>query len=154
MKFCYLGLSKGKGGIFLHKSYNPWMVLVNSVIIFQVTVSDNGEPPLTYQTRVFVKVEDDNDNRPQFSKRLYRIRTPATEFMGLDIPVFQVLAWDDDEGENGRLTFDIRNSKGDSTIFIVHEKTGMISATGSLVYGDIHHFVVSVFGLSRLNLVL
>ncbi|XP_060561268.1 LOW QUALITY PROTEIN: protocadherin Fat 1-like [Ruditapes philippinarum] len=108
----------------------------------EVTVSDNGEPALTYQTRVFIKVEDDNDNRPKFNKRLYRIQTPATEFMGLDIPVFQVLAWDDDEGENGELTFDIRNSKDDSKIFMVHPKTGMIYATDSLEYGDVHHFVV------------
>ena len=110
---------------------------------FQVTVSDNGEPPLTYQARVYIKVEDENDNRPKFNKRLYRIQTPATEYMGLDIPVFQVLAWDDDEGDNGKLTFDIRNTKDDSKIFIVHPKTGMIYATDSLEYGDVHHFVVS-----------
>lgn len=99
---------------------------------------------MTYQTRVYIKVEDENDNRPQFSERLYRIRAPATAYMGLDIQVFQVLAWDDDEGDNGLLTFDIRNSKDDSAIFMVHPTTGVVFATDSLVYGDVHHFVVGI----------
>ena len=35
----------------------------------EVLVHDNGSPPLNSTTRVFVKVLDDNDNRPRFLER-------------------------------------------------------------------------------------
>lgn len=65
-------------------------------------------------------------------------------FGGLEIPVFQVLAWDDDEGENGELTFEIRSLKDETTIFSINNKTGMVYATQSLKFGDMHHFAVRI----------
>ena len=109
---------------------------------FQVTISDNGSPNLTYQAKVMVKVTDENDNKPEFTDRLYRIHYPETSYGSKDIPVFQVLAWDDDEGPNGELTFDIRKGKDDSSIFKIDPKTGFITATQSLQNGEVHHFVV------------
>ena len=109
----------------------------------QVTVSDNGEPALTYQTRIYVKVEDDNDNRPVFNERMYRLYFPETKFTGLDIEVFQVLAWDSDEGPNGELTFDIKFGKDDKKMFRIHPKHGVVYATDDLRQGEIHHFIVS-----------
>ncbi|XP_052793607.1 protocadherin Fat 1-like isoform X3 [Mya arenaria] len=111
----------------------------------EVTISDQGEPPLKYGVRVFIDVEDDNDNRPVFNQRIYRMQFLATAHQGEDIPVFQVLAWDDDAGENGRLSFEIRTGKDDSRIFNIHPETGMIYATDDLSFGDIHHFVVRAF---------
>lgn len=105
-----------------------------------MTVSDQGDPPLTYETRVYVKVIDDNDNRPVFNQRSYYIEVLETTYSGLYIPVFQVLAWDEDEGLNGELTFDIR--KDETGIFQIDENTGMVYASGDLVYGNTHHFSV------------
>lgn len=61
--------------------------------------------------------------------------------------LFQVLAWDDDEAENGRLTFDIRKVKDDSRIFEINPDTGMIVATDDLNAGDVHHLVVGGLNL-------
>ena len=116
-------------------------------IYFQVTVSDNGTPNLVYEAKVMVKVTDENDNKPEFTDRLYRIHYPETPHVTEDIPVFQVLSWDDDEGRNSDLTFDIRKGKDDTTIFKIHPKTGFVTATESLVNGDVHHFVVSALTL-------
>ena len=106
-----------------------------------MTVSDQGEPPLTFATRVFISVLDDNDNRPVFNQRSYYIEVPETLYSGLDIPLFQVLAWDDDEGSNGEISFSIK--KDGAGIFNIDKKTGFIYATGNLVYGELHHFSVS-----------
>ena len=118
--------------------------LPNFRVSFQVTVSDNGSPNLTYEAKVMVKVIDDNDNKPEFSDRLYRIHFPETSRGSQDFPVFQVLAWDHDEGQNGELSFDIRKGKDDSSIFKIDPVTGVVMATQDLSSGDVHHFVVRV----------
>jgi len=58
--------------------------------VAQVTISDSGEPPLTYKTQVIITVADDNDNKPVFSQRSYRMQVPESGFHGDNIPVFQV----------------------------------------------------------------
>lgn len=108
-----------------------------------MTVSDQGEPPLTYETRVYIKILDDNDNRPMFNERSYYIEVPETSFMGLDIPLFQVLAYDNDEGPNGEISFDVK--KDEAAIFNIDEQTGVIYASGDLVYGELHTFSVSTW---------
>ena len=107
-------------------------------------MSDNGEPNLTYRGRVVIKVEDENDCKPIFSERLYRVRIPeATHSGGADIPVFQVIASDEDEGENGEMEFSIRGGERDATSFRIHPKTGIIYSTQGLVSGDIYQLSVS-----------
>ena len=46
--------------------------------ILEVSVSDEGVPPLSSTTRVVVAVDDVNDHPPKFTERLYRVRIPAT----------------------------------------------------------------------------
>jgi protocadherin Fat 1/2/3 len=36
-------------------------------------VSDNGSPPLNSTTRVVVQVTDENDNKPQFLEKFYKV---------------------------------------------------------------------------------
>ena len=53
----------------------------------EVLVHDNGSPPLNSTTRVFVKVLDDNDNRPRFLERYYKVSVPQTLFPQPDAQV-------------------------------------------------------------------
>lgn len=46
--------------------------------ILEVTVSDNGSPPLSSTTRVVVIVDDVNDNAPQFEQSFYHIVIPES----------------------------------------------------------------------------
>lgn len=41
-------------------------------------ISDNGDPPLSSTTRVVVKVDDVNDNTPEFEQGFYKVQIPAT----------------------------------------------------------------------------
>ncbi|XP_065345647.1 fat-like cadherin-related tumor suppressor homolog isoform X4 [Cloeon dipterum] len=45
--------------------------------ILEVTVSDQGTPPLFSTTRVVVKVEDENDHAPQFREKYIKVKIPA-----------------------------------------------------------------------------
>ena len=53
----------------------------------EILVHDNGNPPLNSTTRVFVKVLDDNDNRPRFLERYYKVSVPQTLFPQPDAQV-------------------------------------------------------------------
>ncbi|XP_030767379.1 fat-like cadherin-related tumor suppressor homolog isoform X3 [Sitophilus oryzae] len=46
--------------------------------ILEVSISDNGEPSLSSTTRVVVKVDDINDNAPEFEQISYSVVIPAT----------------------------------------------------------------------------
>lgn len=54
----------------------------------QVTVSDNGVPPLASTTRVVVSVGDINDHTPEFDQPFYKVLVPATDTV--NVPVYQV----------------------------------------------------------------
>lgn len=51
-------------------------------------MSDNGTPPLSSTTRVVVKVDDINDNAPEFEQAFYSVTIPATG--NYDRAMFQV----------------------------------------------------------------
>lgn len=110
----------------------------------QITVSDNGQPNLSSTSRVVVKVEDENDNAPQFTERVYRVRIleplPGTQSVSL----FRVVAFDKDSGVNAEITY---TAKGTRTKFHVHPKTGEITSLSpqDLVKGSDHSISVSVF---------
>ncbi|XP_068083906.1 fat-like cadherin-related tumor suppressor homolog [Anabrus simplex] len=55
--------------------------------ILEVTVNDNGNPPLSSTTRVVVSVADVNDHAPQFEQSFYKINIP--ESSDHDLPLFQ-----------------------------------------------------------------
>ena len=44
----------------------------------EILVSDKGNPPLNSTTRVIISVEDENDNRPKFLERFYKLSVPET----------------------------------------------------------------------------
>lgn len=57
--------------------------------MFQILISDNGTPALSSTTRVVVKVEDINDNAPEFEQVSYDVQIPASNTES-DQPMFQV----------------------------------------------------------------
>ncbi len=57
---------------------------------FKVMVIDNGNPTLSSSTRVVVKVDDVNDNAPEFLERFYKIQIPSTIVAQPESAVLQV----------------------------------------------------------------
>lgn len=64
------------------------LIKLKSIFLFQVLISDNGTPPLSSTTRVVVKVDDVNDNSPEFEQAFYSVSIPATG--NYDRAMFQV----------------------------------------------------------------
>uniref|UniRef100_A0A672QZX2 Protocadherin Fat 1-like n=1 Tax=Sinocyclocheilus grahami TaxID=75366 RepID=A0A672QZX2_SINGR len=96
-----------------------------------ITVSDQGIPVKSTTVRVIVKVLDENDNKPQFMEKVYKIKLPEREkpekerVLRRD-PVYRVIASDRDEGPNAEISYSIEDGDEQGKFFI-EPKTGMVS---------------------------
>ncbi|XP_046394541.1 fat-like cadherin-related tumor suppressor homolog isoform X2 [Ischnura elegans] len=96
--------------------------------LLEVTVNDGGQPPLSSTTRVVITVDDINDHAPEFEQKFYKVKIPASMKDTLnDRPAFQVLAFDQDVGQNGEITYSIKSGRGKGK-FKIHPKTGVVYA--------------------------
>ncbi|XP_077182634.1 protocadherin Fat 2 isoform X2 [Paroedura picta] len=92
--------------------------------ILEVSVSDNGEPPLKSTSRVVVQVIDVNDNAPSFSHKLFMVNLPEKVASEMPLPVYRMIASDRDEGLNCQITYSLEeNSEG---FFSIHPETGTV----------------------------
>lgn len=92
-----------------------------------VTAKDHGVPSLQDTARVQLLITDRNDNSPSFEDNDYRFSTieglPYGTFVGA------VRATDQDEGINGNVEYDFKNSVEN---FVINKVTGRIS-TGKVL---------------------
>ncbi|XP_045444888.1 protocadherin Fat 1 isoform X1 [Pipistrellus kuhlii] len=100
--------------------------------ILEVTVTDNGSPPKSTVARVIVKILDENDNRPQFLQKFYKIRLPEREKPDRDRnakrdPIYRVIAADKDEGPNSEISYSIEEGN-ELGKFFIEPKTGLVSS--------------------------
>ncbi|KAM9622277.1 protocadherin Fat 1 [Trichechus inunguis] len=100
--------------------------------ILEVTVTDNGSPPKSTIARVIVKILDENDNKPQFLQKFYKIRLPEREKPERERnarrePIYRVIATDRDEGPNAEISYSIEEGNEHGKFFI-EPKTGVVSS--------------------------
>ncbi|XP_055449636.1 protocadherin Fat 1 isoform X3 [Psammomys obesus] len=100
--------------------------------ILEVTVTDNGTPPRSTIARVIVKILDENDNKPQFLQKFYKIRLPERDKADGERntkrePLYRVIAADKDEGPNAELSYSIEEGNEHGR-FSIEPKTGMVSS--------------------------
>ncbi|XP_036735003.2 protocadherin Fat 2 [Manis pentadactyla] len=102
--------------------------------ILEVAVLDNGEPSLRSTSRVVVRILDVNDSPPVFPHKLFSVRLPERLSPVTPGPVYRLVASDQDEGLNGKVTYSIEESgEGD---FSIDALTGMVSSHGVFTAGE------------------
>ncbi|KAG7249350.1 hypothetical protein CRUP_035768, partial [Coryphaenoides rupestris] len=97
-----------------------------------VTISDHGVPARSTTVRVIVRVLDENDNRPQFLEKIYKIKLPERERAERERatkrdPVYRVIAADRDAGPNAEISYSIEEGDEHGKFFI-EPKTGVVSS--------------------------
>lgn len=104
-----------------------------------VEANDQGKDPgpRSATATVYITVEDENDNYPQFSEKRYVVQVP--ENVAINTKVAQVEASDRDEGNNGKVHYSIisGNVKGQ---FFIHTPTGAIDVINPLDYEMIREY--------------
>ncbi|XP_070398263.1 cadherin-23 isoform X1 [Nothobranchius furzeri] len=97
-----------------------------------VTVEDDGTPPLSTSTVVYIRILDENDNAPVFPEEEYiTVLREGPETVGVTIAT--VTATDPDEGLNGTLRYAIIRGNVFQT-FSINNVTGRITAVKALDY--------------------
>ncbi|XP_062333238.1 protocadherin Fat 1a isoform X1 [Osmerus eperlanus] len=100
--------------------------------ILEITVTDHGVPARSTTVRVIVKVLDENDNRPLFLEKTYKISLPEREKTEKERalkrdPLYRVIASDRDEGANAEISYSIEEGDEHGKFFI-EPKTGLVSS--------------------------
>ena len=89
-----------------------------------ISCQDIGTPPLSCNASFRVQVTDENDQDPQFSQTQYNASIPEGNNQG--VAVIQILATDNDLGENARIQYKLHGDAGAD--FTVDADTGTIRA--------------------------
>ncbi|XP_012945815.1 protocadherin-1 [Aplysia californica] len=96
-----------------------------------VVAADNGNPQLSTTATVTIKVLDENDNPPKFTKQAFS--NSITENLPNGSPAGDVSAYDADAKENGRFVFSIMNDaksviSADGIFFTIDPDTGLLKS--------------------------
>lgn len=110
-------------------------------------ITDSGYPPKSTVCRVIVKVLDENDNKPQFLQKFYKIQLPERNKSERDKtakrdPIYRVIAVDKDEGPNAEISYSIEDGDEHGKFFI-EPKTGVVSSKKSSMTGEYDILTVS-----------
>ncbi|XP_050519455.1 DE-cadherin isoform X2 [Diabrotica virgifera virgifera] len=90
-----------------------------------VQASDNGRPPLADVCTFTVTITDINDNAPQLDKLKYDAQ--VSEDLKVGSEVMRVFAYDIDDGENSRLSYNFSNENAQFTqYFRIDRDTGVV----------------------------
>jgi len=91
-----------------------------------VKASDHGKPPLEDVCTIAVKIMDINDNPPIFDRANYDV--PVAQDTEVGRKIMRVSATDVDEGDNQKITYELRAEKypADIEYFRWDEKTGEV----------------------------
>ncbi|XP_025918652.1 protocadherin-17 isoform X2 [Apteryx rowi] len=107
-----------------------------------IVARDGGNPPLNSTKSFSVRILDENDNPPHFSKSLYVLQVPENNIPGEYLG--SVLAQDPDLGQNGTVSYSILPGHvGDVSIYTyvsVNPTNGAIYALRSFNYEQTKHF--------------
>ncbi|XP_041850205.1 LOW QUALITY PROTEIN: protocadherin Fat 3a [Melanotaenia boesemani] len=95
--------------------------------VLEVLVSDGGPSPKQSTVWVMVQVLDENDNRPTFHEKVYKVKLPERQRTKKGEPVYRVFAYDYDDGPNSDLSYSIVDGNEDGKFFI-DSKTGAVSS--------------------------
>ncbi|CAG5990901.1 unnamed protein product [Menidia menidia] len=103
-----------------------------AVIRLTLTAVDGGAPPKTGTSQLIINVLDNNDNVPIFSKPLYK--TSITENAPFGSSIIEVTATDNDEGQNGEISYSLSSQDQDHVLnlFQIDEHSGLLTVKGNI----------------------
>lgn len=95
-----------------------------NVYSLTVVATDNGKPPMSSKTLVYISIVDANNNAPKFEQRSYL--TPVPEGFPMGKRLMQLIATDEaDFGVNAEIEYSLANGNG-SEFFGVDQKSGWV----------------------------
>ncbi|KAG8579347.1 hypothetical protein GDO81_010831, partial [Engystomops pustulosus] len=112
-----------------------------------LTASDGGNPVQTGTALINIIVTDINDNSPVFTQDVYKdvYKVSVREIIPVNSTILQVSASDEDEGDNGQITYSIKSTKNIIfATFDINPNNGEIKIKGHLDYEVSKYYDISV----------
>ncbi|NXD82407.1 CADN protein, partial [Halcyon senegalensis] len=121
-----------KKGRLVRLRSNPFPKLEGTEYVLTVTATDDnasgGPRALTSTAQVVVKIDDVNNNKPDFQKcQYYQEHASVLENQPSGTVVLQVEATDADEGANGIVKYGLMHRGGVLPAFSIHPDTGVLT---------------------------
>ena len=113
----------------------------SDTLAFEVVVSDNGIPKYSDSATVTVRVFDENDNDPKFSKDTYVAKVSESAKIGTEVKA--IYASDLDSGTNGQLSYGIISGNRQKK-FSINSTSGVITLSGELDREQLSEYVITV----------
>ncbi|XP_062870794.1 cadherin-related tumor suppressor, partial [Trichomycterus rosablanca] len=107
-----------------------------------LTATDGGEPPMSGTVQIHVSVLDVNDNAPVFDHKNYKATVTENSPKGFEL--ITVRAFDNDEGPNGLISYDISNVIDLNDAFVINPKSGQLYVHGSIDYERANHYQLNI----------
>lgn len=96
-----------------------------------VIARDSGSPPLESRLSFLLRVDDINDNKPNFTRAVYHAEVQESVQKG--VSVIQVHAEDKDEGNNSTITYSILHTpETNSNWFTINSRNGLITTNAKV----------------------
>ncbi|XP_062986176.1 protocadherin alpha-C1-like isoform X7 [Elgaria multicarinata webbii] len=135
----------------LKSSFDSYYSLVTSGLLdrervsgynITVTASDLGSPPIATQKTLWVQIADVNDNPPKFLKQMREVSVMENNRPGVSL--FRVSASDPDLGENGRVSYLLRDidiqGSALSSYLAIDVDSGIVFAKGIFDFEQLQSF--------------
>ncbi|KAL0182392.1 hypothetical protein M9458_021767, partial [Cirrhinus mrigala] len=105
-----------------------------AVIHLILTAIDGGKPPKSGTLSIVVDVIDVNDNKPIFSKPLYKVKVKENAPIGTKL--ITVSASDLDEGINSEIQYSFHGNTEETNLFSINSNSGEIVVQGQIDYEE------------------
>ncbi|XP_056323482.1 protocadherin alpha-7-like [Danio aesculapii] len=105
-----------------------------AVIHLILTAVDGGKPSKSGTLNIVVELMDENDNKPIFSKPLYKVKVKENSQFGTKI--IAVSASDLDEGTNGQILYSFLGNTDEQNLFTINSNSGEIVVQGQIDYEE------------------
>lgn len=112
-----------------------------SSYILNVSVTDNGDPPLTSNAVLVVYIIDVNDHRPIFSQELYQ--ASVYENITVNSAILRVHARDLDSSSAGGIVYTVHEGNDNDTV-LLNSSSGEIKLARSLDFEERKHYLLVV----------
>ncbi|XP_067313954.1 uncharacterized protein [Pseudorasbora parva] len=107
-----------------------------------LTAADGGNPPRSGTSQIIIKILDNNDNAPEFSRPLYK--ASLVENVPIGTTVIIINATDKDDGPNSEIVYSLRDTDQDHILDVFHidPNTGAITVKGNIDFEENNAFEI------------
>ncbi len=112
------------------------------IIQLMLTAGDGGNPPRSGTSQITIRILDNNDNAPEFSRPLYKASLAENVLIGTTVLIIN--ATDKDEGTNSEIVYSLRETDQNQIleIFQIDQNTGVITVKGNIDFEENNAFEI------------